>query len=692
MYSKLALRNVRRSVRDYAIYFLTLTFGVCIFYVFNALESQQAMMDINSGQAEVFQSLTAIMGYVSVFISIILAFLVLYANKFLIKRRKKELGIYMTLGMEKGGMSRILILETLIIGIVSLIVGIVAGFFISEFMAVITAKLFEAPFVEFKFVFSPQACGKTILYFGLIFLITMIFNTLSISRYKLIDLLSAGRQNESFKAKKLWHAVVFFILSIFCLGAAYYLILTNGLLNVNAKFAASLILGCLGTLLFFMSLSGFLLRAVQANKRLYLKNLNIFILRQLNSKINTTFISMTVICVMLLFTIGTLSSAISLANTLTSSTDTMTPFDITLTSNNFDNPLTAKNNPYLDEALPYRDDIAAYLRSSGIDLDSFAATLAPFKKRVTNDGDTRYGAVLDYDTSGLDKLIDEDYLNESRSGPLNVISLSDFNRQLTALGKSPVSLAGNQFLLIYDISQVEPSVNSFLAKDGKITVGGQTFTSLTDKAMKVTTGTSFAFSDMGTFVLPDATANTLPVVSSQLNINYKDNPEAQTNAEAFENNDLLNYSSNSGVGAVSKRVIYTQNMFLRLTTSYVGIYVGFVFLIASAAVLALQQLSEASDSVPRYALLKKIGVEQKMLRRALFTQIAIYFLLPLSLAIVHSVVGIRAANEFIALFGNIDVAGNSGIVAAILVLIYGAYFLATYFGSLSILRENRRHL
>lgn len=286
MYSKLAFRNVRRSVRDYTIYFLTLTFGVCVFYVFNSIESQQAMMNISSSDAQSLQALTQIMGYVSVFISIILGFLILYANKFLIKRRKKELGIYMTLGMDKSKMSWILMLETLLIGIVSLTVGLILGFFLSEGLAVVTAKMFEAAFTEFKFIFSPAACGKTILYFSLIFIMVMLFNSISISKYKLIDLLSADKKNETFKIKKLWHSVVIFILAIAFIGAAYYLIIDNGLMDINAQFAAALICGSIGTLLFFMSLSGFLLRLVQSNKKLYLKGLNMFVLRQLNSKID----------------------------------------------------------------------------------------------------------------------------------------------------------------------------------------------------------------------------------------------------------------------------------------------------------------------------------------------------------------------------------------------------------------------
>lgn len=597
MYSKLAFRNVRRSVRDYTIYFLTLTFGVCVFYVFNSIESQQAMMSISSSDEQALQSLTMIMGYVSVFISIILGFLILYANKFLIKRRKKELGIYMTLGMDKSKMSWILMLETLLIGIVSLTVGLILGFFLSEVLAVVTAKMFEAAFTEFKFVFSPAACGKTILYFSLIFIMVMLFNTLSISKYKLIDLLSADKKNETFKVKKLWHSVVIFTAAVIFISVAYYLIIDNGLMDIGPQFAAALACGSVGTLLFFMSLSGFLLRLVQSNKKLYLKGLNMFVLRQLNSKINTTFISMTVICIMLLFTIGTLSSGISLADVLTSSAEKTTPFDATITS--------GPENPYLDDQ-PIYADIAAELAAQGVDLNRFA-------------GET---------------------------------------------------------------SQITPSVDTFLENNGKVTLNGATLESA-GPAIDCTIGTNFSFSNSGTLIVSDALAQNLPFDSAQLNINYK--------APAEASSEILNQyagllTPQNGFLTITREEMYAQGTAMKITTSYVGIYVGIVFLIASAAILALQQLSEASDNTERYALLRKIGAEDKMIRHALFVQIAIYFLMPLALAVIHSIVGLKVANDFIAFFGHVNVAGNTGVTALILVLIYGGYFLATYFGSKNMIK------
>ncbi|ALU15553.1 ABC transporter permease protein [Eubacterium limosum] len=670
MYSKLAFRNVRRSVRDYTIYFLTLTFGVCVFYVFNSIESQQAMMSISSSDEQALQSLTMIMGYVSVFISIILGFLILYANKFLIKRRKKELGIYMSLGMDKSKMSWILMLETLLIGIVSLTVGLILGFFLSEVLAVVTAKMFEAAFTEFKFVFSPAACGKTILYFSLIFIMVMLFNTLSISKYKLIDLLSADKKNETFKVKKLWHSVVIFTAAVIFISVAYYLIIDNGLMDIGPQFAAALACGSVGTLLFFMSLSGFLLRLVQSNKKLYLKGLNMFVLRQLNSKINTTFISMTVICIMLLFTIGTLSSGISLADVLTSSAEKTTPFDATITS--------GPENPYLDDQ-PIYADIAAELAAQGVDLNRFAGETSQITYHLS---DVPNAVLFEYSTEGVKNMLTGEAFERFKTNPMQVVSLSDFNAQMRALGKNTITLSEGQFRIFYDMPQITPSVDTFLENNGKVTLNGAPLESA-GPAIDCTIGTNFSFSNSGTLIVSDALAQNLPFDSAQLNINYK--------APAEASSEILNQyagllTPQNGFLTITREEMYAQGTAMKITTSYVGIYVGIIFLIASAAILALQQLSEASDNTERYALLRKIGAEDKMIRHALFVQIAIYFLMPLALAVIHSIVGLKVANDFIAFFGHVNVAGNTGVTALILVLIYGGYFLATYFGSKNMIK------
>ena len=175
MYFKLATRNLKKSLKDYTIYFLTLVFGVCIFYTFNSIESQKVMMDLTDMQAAAFQLIDVVMGVASVFISFVFGFLIVYANNFLIRRRKKEFGIYMTLGMENKQLSRLIFIETMLIGVVSLVVGVALGVLLSQGLSIFTAKLFKVNLVNFTFVFSKIAFIKTLVCFGLIYFKIIIY-------------------------------------------------------------------------------------------------------------------------------------------------------------------------------------------------------------------------------------------------------------------------------------------------------------------------------------------------------------------------------------------------------------------------------------------------------------------------------------------------------------------------------------
>lgn len=199
MFFKLAISNVKKSIKDYLVYFLTLSLSVCIFYIFNAIDSQEVMLNISSSQKEILELLSVSIGYVSIFISVVLGFLMVYANKFLIKRRKKELGLYLTLGMNRGTVSRMLILETFIIGLFSLGTGLLVGIFASQALSVVTAKLFEANLKAFVFIFSKGAFLKTICYFSIIYIIIMIFNTMTISKCKLIELIYSGKKMNAYE-------------------------------------------------------------------------------------------------------------------------------------------------------------------------------------------------------------------------------------------------------------------------------------------------------------------------------------------------------------------------------------------------------------------------------------------------------------------------------------------------------------
>ena len=285
MIFKLSFKNITKSLKDYSIYFFTLVVAVSIFYIFNSLEAQKSMLAMSSSKQEFVQSIVTIMNYLSVFVSVILCFLIVYSNNFIIKRRKKEIGLYLTLGMSKRKVSTMLVVETMIIGLFSLVVGLVIGILVSQGLSLLTVKLFEVDLSNYTFIFLKQALYKTIIYFGLIFVLVMIFNIITLSKYKLIDLLNANRQSEKVKFRNKYTVTISFILSVFLIVYAYRLLFSGTLFMMDKKTLIMIVCGALGTLLFFYSLSGFILTVTKRIKKIYYKNLNMFNLKQVNNQI-----------------------------------------------------------------------------------------------------------------------------------------------------------------------------------------------------------------------------------------------------------------------------------------------------------------------------------------------------------------------------------------------------------------------
>ncbi|MDR1194073.1 MAG: ABC transporter permease [Peptococcaceae bacterium] len=659
MSPSLALRNVKKSLRDYGVYFLTLTFGVCIFYIFNSLESQQIVMELTSRQAAALRTLDKMMGIFSVFISCILGFLIIYANRFLIRRRQKEFGIYMILGMGKWQISRILVLETVLVGAISLFTGLLLGVFLSQGMAMVTAKLMGAAIGRLRFVFSPAALRSTIFCFGLTFILVLIFNVGMIQRQKLIDLIYADRKNEGFKVPRLTLSVALFLLSLLCLGAAYAIMLLFGLPMANVILLAAVALGTVGTFLFFFSLSGFFLRLLRQNKGLYLKNLNMFVLRQINSKINTAYVSMTFVCLMLFLSICALSSGVGLAGALAGETRRNAPFDASLTV----------------QAPPAGIDPARVALEKGVDLDAFAK---------------EYLTLQYYDVGVKIPLNTGEHAVEA---PIYFLKLSDYNALLSRQGLPPLVLGPEEYAISSNLPKEWPAaVRDYMAGDSGLTINGvqlRTSPARLEESPLVTSA-YWAFELTGIARDQSLTAADLPVIKSALHINY---PQAGEPYETLCLNALSSLELTAANGSRLNPSLETKARVLEgsnsttTTVAYLAIYLGIIFLLASATVLSIAQLSETSDNIRRYGLLRQIGTDEKMINGALFAQILIYFGVPLFLALIHSLVGLKVGNDLIRLVGDKDIWSSGLFAAAVILLIYGGYFLATYWSSKNMLKK-----
>lgn len=670
MYSKIAINNVKKSFKDYTIYFLTIAFAVCIFYSFNAIDAQKAVLDMSKSQAEYMTVVTTLISYVSVFVSFILGGLILYANNFLIKKRKKELGIYMTLGMRKSKISKILLGETLIVGILSLVAGLLLGVLLSQGLSLFTAKLFEVDMAEFKFIVSFGAISKTIFYFTIIFGILMIFNTTIVSRYKLIDMLNAGRKNEEIKIKNPIISSIIFIISVAILVFAYYLVSKGGLNMQKIEFKESIVLGILGTVGFFFGISGFLIAIVQKSKNIYLKKLNIFITRQISSKVNTNFVSMAVISLMLFITIVLLSTGLSFKNALEAGI--VAPFDASVKL------FTAEGDKYtsIEQIL----DIAKY---------DVKDNKAIFFNIYRMDGPDANSILKNYAVGDFKKDLDN---GKQRWEFIDMIKLSDFNKLRELEGKGIFTMNEDEVMLLSNFKSAKQSIENIIKLKGTVNLNGKEYKVANTEYLDDAIWNSSIADNVLTIIVNDNFDGNIYLSNAYMNVNYK-NPSNKS-AEEDMQNSFHNTKDNKELYdlpliAYTKQDVYNENKGMSTTILYIGLYLGIVFLIASAAVLALQQLSEASDSSDRYKALKKIGATEKMINKTIFAQTVIYFVMPLGLAIVSSIVGIRVVNKFLSMYGNTNIVPTALLTLAILVIVYGGYFYVTYTGYKSIVKNSK---
>ena len=689
MLFKMSVKNIRKSIKDYTIYFLTLILGVAIFYMFNSLDSQEAMLVVNSSTRQIVKLMVGMINYVSVFVAVILGFLIVYANNFLIKRRKREFGLYMTLGMGKRQISGILLEETFLIGLISLVVGLVIGVFGSQLMSILVAKLFQADMSEYQFVFSEAACWKTCAYFGVMYAASMVLNIVIISRYKLIDLISAEKKNEKVRMKNPVICVLVFLAAAVTLGTAYYMV-TGGLtqLDLMNQLVIPILMGIVSTFLIFWSVSGLALKVVQMRKGLYLKDSNIFVLRQIHNRINTTVVSMTIICLLLFMTITVLSTALSLNRVLTQDLEEMTPVDLNLykTANLPDN-----GNYTQLQIEDSQKPISDTLKENGLDMKVL--------KDVTEVA-TYTSTEWTWETS-LQSVIEsakENYPMLMYDTAEEIIKLSDYNKIARLYGNREYELAEDEYLVLCDFDNMKNLRDMALKNGSEVAIGGKVYHSRYPECQEGYLVISTSHTNTGLMVVPDSCP-----LSEDMKERYylmadynADTKEEKYQTEAMFTNygdgdhELMENLEEKQIrlDGVSKISIIESSKGLSTIISFIAIYLGIIFLIASSAILALKELTENSDNRHRYTILRKIGMDEKMIHQTLFRQIGIFFMAPLVLAVVHSIFGIQFALKIVAVQVETREMLPSVIATAVfLILVYGGYFLATYMESKNIIRE-----
>lgn len=652
----ISLKNIRKSFKNYLIFFITTIFGVAIFYVFNSLSDQAVMLKINESNVSLIDTLGSVMSVISVFVAVVLGFLIVYANTFLIKRRNKEFGIYLILGMGKVKVAAILIIETVVIGIISMAAGLIVGIAASQGMSILIANLFEADLTKFRFVVSKAAIMKTILYFCIMYGVVLILDIIVSGSRRLINLINSGKKGEKEINRNPVLCVIVFIIACILLGTAYYKV-TAGMESIEsfAGVAAQIVKGIVGTFLLMFSISGLFLLLVRAKKKFYYKKLNAFTTREISSKINTAVFSAGIISLMMFFSICCLSTVFSVKKSIDNNIKKLIPVDIqyeTLHTRD------AANDPPIDELVDKLVKDKSNLE------DMFTVNIYD----MYDNDNFYYNRIYEY------------------------MHVSDYNKVARRFGNEEIELKDDEYAVIGNMEQMMGK--NYLKPDGAvITINGKEY-----KPQSGDMYYGFVYIDnyedcYGKYIVPDdvdfsdAEAH-MEVLMADLKGDkktYKD-----TNKKMYF--DDVVYGAREGgyyMNVYCKYEIINVSTRLTVVLVFVGIYLGIVFIITGAAILSLKLLSESVRNKEKYTILRKIGVDNRMIRKSVFTQCMIYFGLPLSVAVMHSVFGIQTCTKILGFYGKSGLLYSILITALIIVLIYGGYALATYLGSIRILSEKQ---
>lgn len=731
MLCKLAWGNVRRAGRDYLVYLLTLTLGVTVFYAFNTISMQVDIAGIDEeGLAQVMGS---ILGDLTYFLAGVMAFLMVYANNFIMKRRKKEFGLYQVLGMGRGRVATIMALETVIVSVVAFVAGIVLGVGLSQLMTFFTASLFKTQIANFHFFFSVHAFNLTLACMLVMFVLTLLLNLRAVRRTKLIELMGAERRNESIKTRNPWIAIAIFAVGVVLVGVAYYRLLRDGfpltatdskLQEAMNQFGITTAMVTVGTFALFWGLSGMLIKLLQSLRSVYWRGLNMFTVRQLSAKVNTVCFSMGVIAMILFLAITSVTCGMSIANVMNENLERYTPADMSQTYIYY----TPETLDYYKEYVNPSEADRMVLADSTVDLYS-AWHGDPWHgdrkgKSADNNDETgkkvsiadvagehvQIDSYLSYPLGGSDPSVTPSEMCKTMGEKLPrafggsnadtmglfVTPASQYNKLRQMMGEEPVSIGLDQYLLTCDMGgDLGDLYTKYMAGGHTLTLGGHELKPATDKSDKDTAAiaNSAMSSNPGTVVVADELLSQLKLqpYSSSLLVNYKqgmDTTEADESIKYTVLDNLLVDGKEPGSWGIfiTRSEMYAQAAQMYGMISYLAFYIGFVLVVACAAILSIQQLSNVADGSRSYRVLAQIGCDDRQIRHSVMAQQAVFFLFPLAVGLAHSFVALKVIIELVSTFGNMSIGGTVGLTCAIFLAAYGGYFLVTYLMSTGMVR------
>lgn len=652
MLGKLALRNVRRSMKDYFLYILTITIIFSLLYAFNMIVYSDDIMMLSDLMRSMFYAVIT----VSIIIVFVTGWLVHYMNKFMLQRRSKEFGTYMMLGISNKAISKLFLMENVIMGAISLVIGILAGSFLYQVFTLIIMHIFEANY-EVRLSFSFPALGLTVVYVILTYSFSLLRTKRKLKKMKVYDLLYAEKQNETMKLKNSKGNWLVFIASIlFGILATFRLQeifssdeLTIGKLGIVFLYYVICVYG------FYLSLSSILIKIFIQNKRMKYSKDHLFLIRGISAKMNTMSMTLGTLGLLLTITLTSLSTGILFKSFFEEQVKLECPFDIAIYSGSSEETFQ-ESKEYIQNNLTVEDSVQYFVYHSG--------------------------STKVYD------LIKDTKLGGSYWEDDAVIKYSDYQKLRRMFGYKEVALEEGKFIL-HCISGVKTSLET--DKGFQLTIGESELTmqDCFTEAMGLQGINGYFYA----IVVPDEVAGDLEVNQSV----YGVNTEEETTKENYE--DLCKFvmpvKGENGVIYIPLGNVYVKGALLEENRTIFTImiftlfYLGLIFICVAATILAVQQLSDSMKYKFRYQILSHLGMERKRMEGLILKQFCYYFGFPMLMPLVISTCVTVSFNQLLGVYLNSSILIPSLMSSfGLFLFVYVLYFLASYMGY----RKNVLHL
>ena len=674
MYAQLAKTNVRKSIKDYLIYFITIAICVSLFYAITSLSSSD--YELITEESYNFRALKIILQYSTYLITAILILLIAYVNKYMIGRRKREFATYVLLGAEQISVSLMFFIETIVVGFLAIITGILVGTLFSQ--AITAIVLISA---KQEVVFSIKLYADTVvitfIFFISMFCIIGLYNVIVLRKIKLIDMINAHTPVEfQFKrSNKVYIAIFVVSIIMYIISGSYTVKLINSEIDYSVKslmyIGISLITFIIGTYALFYSIAYIMIYIKNKCINFKYEGTNLFLIGAIVSKVKTAPILMATISITFLGAMISFIMTLVMSQWSMGYLDMRVPYDIEI-RNNYSTNFLAQSNIDDIKVIPKLDysEIVEWLNNNGKDIESYCQV----EKYIISHDDNIKSTLA--------------------------IKLSDFNKLRTMLGYDEIKLNDKEFTTQWHNAVSDEVINNYVGKNSKLNINGVTYNISQDSSYKESIGEGFYFNSDNIIILPDEVCDNLDFIETNFVANIE-NKMKYEEANEFRQNYIYNWFRSNNSEFVTKysdendityRVIDIRIKSLEinniLTTTLamriLGVYLGIVLLMISLTILSLSQLTDSIEHKDRFNVLRKLGVEENQINRIILKQISIYFIAPIVIAMIGDAIFIYnyylIYNDIITVFvGNIEFILSIIFGVALMIVIYICYFIGTYY-------------